>query len=184
MIRTISLGTFVALSASISAAPLGKTAEALPANPALKGEIKAAAELTWSGDLASALQVASEKKLPVFIDFTGVTCTNCKINETKVFTRPEVKELLDKYVRVQLYADTVPAEFYKQDPGEEQREKDAEANLKFQKERFETEQLPLYVIIRPATKNTFTPVAVYDEGRINKVDAFVEFLKKPLAGKE
>jgi thioredoxin-related protein len=186
MTKTTSLALAATLLSALAlAAPQDNAAQPPPTNPALKADIKGAAELTWSGDLASALQLAANKKLPVFIDFTGITCTNCKINEKNVFARPEVKELLGKYVRVQLYADTIPADFYKEDPGEEKRDKDAEVNLEFMRKQFDKEQLPLYVIVRPAEQNSFTTVGVYDEGRINKMDAFVAFLKKPLSdGKE
>jgi thiol:disulfide interchange protein DsbD len=160
-----------------SAAPV----KALPANADLKASITGAAELQWGGDLSSALKQAGKDKQFVFIDFTGVTCTNCKLNEKTVFTKPEVKELLAKYVRVQLYTDEVPGEFYNKDPGDEKRESDAEANRKFQKVHFKTEQLPLYAIVRPASDEEFEVVATYDEGRINKVDAFVAFLKKALS---
>jgi thiol:disulfide interchange protein DsbD len=178
---TFALPAALLFLSAASSAPPEKVASAPPSNAALKAEVKAAAELTWSGDLASALKLAADKKLPVFIDFTGVTCTNCKINEKNVFSRPEVRELLGKYMRVQLYADTIPADFYKEDPGEEKRDKDAEVNLEFMRKQFDKEQLPLYVIVRPAEKNSFTTVGVYDEGRINKVDAFIAFLKKPLS---
>ena len=185
MTKITSLSLTAFLSTLALAGPPDKPAQPPPSNFALKADIKGAAELTWSGDLASALQVAADKKVPVFIDFTGVTCTNCKINEKNVFVRPEVKDLLGKYVRVQLYADTIPADFYKEDPGEEKRDKDAEINLEFMRKQFDKEQLPLYVIVRPSGKNSFTTVGVYDEGRINKLDAFIAFLKKPLAnGKE
>jgi len=181
MTKITSLALVTLISALALAAPPDKAGQPPPSDPALKADIKAAGELTWSGDLASALKLAADKKQPIFIDFTGVTCTNCKINEKNVFARPEVKDLLGKYVRVQLYADTVPAEFYKNDPGEEKRDKDAEVNLEFMRKQFDKEQLPLYVIVRPAEQNSFTTVGVYDEGRINKVDAFIAFLKKPLA---
>src|SRR5258707_4959070 len=93
----------------------------LPANADLKPVT--IHEQAWLGDLATALQQAAKEKKPVFIDFTGVTCLNCKINEKNVFPKPEVKELFAKFVRVQLYTDTVPEEFYKKAPEEAEREK-------------------------------------------------------------
>jgi thiol:disulfide interchange protein DsbD len=150
----------------------------LPANPNLKPVMVEG--LAWSGDLASALNDAAKDKKLVFIDFTGVTCTNCKINEKNVFTKPEVKDLFKKYVRVQLYTDEVPKSFYATAAEDDQREKDATANGEFQKKSFRAEQLPLYVIIRPTGDGNFETVGVYDEGKINKIDKFLEFLKKPL----
>jgi thiol:disulfide interchange protein DsbD len=151
--------------------------------PAKNAELKAVTvnELTWSGDLAAALEEAAKEKKLVFIDFTGVSCANCKINETTVFNKPEVRDLFKQYVRVQLYTDEIPKESYKNAPADAKRETDAEANLKFQKAIFDTEQLPLYVVVKPVEGGQFEVVARYDEGRINKLDKFLEFLKKPLA---
>lgn len=137
-------------------------------------------DLTWTGDLAGALERAAKEKKLVFIDFTGVTCTNCRINEKSVFVKPEVKDLFSQYVRVQLYTDEIPKLSYKEAPDDAKREADAEVNQKFQKTVFKTEQLPLYVVVKPADAGQFEIVGEYDEGRINKIDKFLEFLQKPL----
>jgi thioredoxin-related protein len=136
--------------------------------------------LTWTGDLAAALEQAAKENKLVFIDFTGVSCTNCRINEKSVFVKPEVKDLFSQYVRVQIYTDEIPKVSYKEAPDDAKREADAEVNQKFQKAVFKTEQLPLYVVVKPAEAGKFEIVGEYDEGRINKVDKFLEFLKKPL----
>src|SRR5262249_21396484 len=54
-------------------------------------------DLPWSANLKQALadaradrQRTGERKL-VFIDFTGVTCTNCKYNERAIFSKAEIK---------------------------------------------------------------------------------------------
>jgi hypothetical protein len=52
-------------------------------------------------------------------------------------------------------------------------------NKELQDKRFQDDRLPLYVILRPNGKDG-EEVARYDEGKINKVDAFAEFLRKPL----
>jgi len=65
------------------------------------------ADLAWGGDLKRAIEVARGADKLVFVDFTGKTCTNCKLNEDSVFSKPEFKELLKKYHLVQLYTDTV-----------------------------------------------------------------------------
>ncbi len=124
-----------------------------------------------------------DKRL-VFVDFTGVTCSNCKLNERNVFPRPEVAELLKKYAEVQLYTDTVPVHLYAgAAPSLAKRNAEAQANKKYQFDEFKTEQLPLYVILEVKADGTTTTLGVYPEGKINDVPAFVEFLRKPLAGK-
>ncbi|HMF11214.1 MAG TPA: hypothetical protein VKE94_02880 [Gemmataceae bacterium] len=90
-----------------------------------------------------------------------------------MFSKPEIKGLLDQFVVVDLYTDKVPA--YVMRPATTVSE-----NKQLQDERFGDERLPLYVILKPDGKEG-EEVARYEEGKINKVDAFAEFLRKPLA---
>ena len=145
-------------------------------------------DLPFIGDLNRGLEEAMKQNKMVFIDFTGVTCTNCKINEANVFPMKDVRELLKKFVLVQLYTDRVPDKLYSpeersafQGSATKQRA-DAIKNLDFQKLKFNTEQLPLYVVVKPDA-NGFVEVARYDEGKINDVSAFVKFLRSGLNGK-
>ena len=145
-------------------------------------------DLPFIGDLNQGLEEAKKQNKMVFIDFTGVTCTNCKINEANVFPMKDVRELLKKFVLVQLYTDRVPDKLYSpeersafQGSATKQRA-DANKNLDFQKLKFDTEQLPLYVIVKPDASG-FVEVARYDEGKINDGSAFVKFLRSGLIGK-
>jgi hypothetical protein len=89
-----------------------------------------------------------------------------------VFSQPRVKQLLTQYTLVQLYTDTVPPEF--------QQFGTAEQNRRLQQERFQTAQLPLYVILEPQPGGDFKEVDRYIEGKINNVEAFVGFLREGL----
>ena len=142
--------------------------------------------LAWGTDLPDALKKAGDDgqrtgtpKL-VFVDFTGVTCTNCKANEGKVFPQPAVHDLMRRYALVQMYTDDVPADFYASAVTNGQRNAEAQANLAFQKKVFGTEQLPLYVILEPTTGGGAKVRGVYSEGLINDVPGFVKFLEEPL----
>ena len=53
----------------------------------------------------SALAYAKEHNMPVFLDFNGYGCVNCRKMEAAVFARPEVKERLANYVFVSLIVD-------------------------------------------------------------------------------
>jgi thiol:disulfide interchange protein DsbD len=106
------------------------------------------------------------------VDFTGMSCTNCKKNENNVFTRPAIQELMGRYTRVQLFTDTVPA-FYQPAPS-------AGQNKAFQQTTFGDLRLPLYVILEPLAGGGFREVSRYGEGLIRDVPAFTEFLKRPL----
>ncbi len=148
--------------------------------PADDGE----AEFPWRSDLPAALEHARKTNTLVFVDFTGVTCTNCKKNERSVFPDKHVSGLLKKYTLVQMYTDEVPAVFYNTPPKGEDRDREAlEGNLWFQEKAFGKTQLPLYVILEPIAEGKTRVVEVYDEGTINDKDRFIEFLQKPLEGR-
>ncbi len=145
--------------------------------------------LRWGTDLKGEVdRIVAEKaagRTPerglIFVDFTGVTCTNCTINENNVFPQPAVSDLLRKYTLVKLYTDEVPAHYYATPPAKEVRNAEARANIAFQDSRFGTLQLPLYVILDPQADGRVVVRSVYDEGKINAVPRFVEFLTAPLA---
>ena len=66
---------------------------------------------TWTGHWNTRRRGRRRPKenKPIFIDFTGVNCTNCRANEDRIFPRKEVRDELAKFVCVQLYTDSVPA---------------------------------------------------------------------------
>jgi thiol:disulfide interchange protein DsbD len=143
-------------------------------------------DLAWSANLyGTVLEARKElqstgKPQYIFVDHTGVTCTNCKYNEQTVFSRSEVRQLFSNYKLVQLYTDWVPANFYPQEVSEERRYGEAQANLKeFQRPSFGTEQLPLYVLLE-VTKDKIIVRGQYEAGKINDVSAFVKFLQQGL----
>lgn len=151
-------------------------------------------ELAWSGNLKKALDEAradaqkTGKPSLVFVDFTGETCTNCKINENNVFTKPDIRDLFKRYRLVQMYTDKVPDEFYSSQlragfgSSTSRQQEDAKTNLWFQKAAFNTEQLPLYVILDAKPDGKVAVLGTYEEGKINNDAEFVQFLKKPLEG--
>ena len=146
--------------------------------------------LAWSGNLAQSIEEARIQGQLVFVDFTGETCTNCKINEKNVFTKSEIKDLFRPYRLVQLYTDKVPDKYYSSslrgkfgNDASRQRQ-DAAVNLKFQKDAFGTEQLPLYVILQPKRDGTIEVVGQYAEGKINDEASFAQFLKLPLSPRD
>lgn len=126
----------------------------------------------WSGNLDQALRDAAEhrrktgqRKL-VFVDFTGIICTNCRYNEHNIFTQPQVKELFKKYQLAQLVTDTLDAE--------------GDANKNLQRTAFGTIELPLYAILEPLPDGKIKRWGTVG-GKINSVERFVQFLEKPLA---
>lgn len=111
---------------------------------------------SWFQDVEAAKAQAARLNRRIFIDFTGYTCTNCRLMEKNMFPRPAVTELLDGFVRVKLYTD---------DPVV------GEKNLEYQATTFNTVTLPFYVIMSPTGEVLATEVYTTDEAR------FVRFLQ-------
>ncbi|MBY0229871.1 MAG: thioredoxin family protein, partial [Gemmataceae bacterium] len=97
----------------------------------------------WMSDLDAALAQARNQNKLVFLDITGVNCTNCKLNERNIFPRPEVQKAFEKHVLLKLYTDTVPAGT-NQNPT-------APGAIVLRTEKFQSEALPLYALLRPTT---------------------------------
>jgi thiol:disulfide interchange protein DsbD len=134
----------------------------------------------WPTDLKDAINRSKAGGYkPVFVDFTGVTCTNCKYNEHNIFPMPSVRVELDKFERVQLYTDEVPEAAYASDPGHLERVLEARANDKFKLDVFKDGRLPLYAVFVPRVSDSkLELLGVYPEGKINDPSAFVKFLKE------
>lgn len=107
----------------------------------------------WIDDYDKALAVAKEEKKLVFVDFTGFTCTNCRWMEANMFPTPEVEGYLSGMVKVQLYTDF-------------------EKNLKLQKDKFGSIELPLYAIVTPEGEIIATKAFTRDKTE------FLQFLAK------
>jgi thiol:disulfide interchange protein DsbD len=139
-------------------------------------------ELTWHYDLPQTIRQLAEharrssRPQPLFLDFTGVTCTNCKYNEFQVFPQPRIRQLLQQYARVQLYTDEVPAALYAVDPGSSRRVREAQANRLFKIDLFGNDQLPLYAVIWVQPDGRVVLRSVYDEGKINEPERFAAWL--------
>jgi thiol:disulfide interchange protein DsbD len=57
-------------------------------------------------DLDKAFQLSRETGKPIFVDFTGHACVNCRKMEENVWPDPQIKHLLDTaFIMVSLYVD-------------------------------------------------------------------------------
>ena len=121
-----------------------------------------AEEFKWYRDLDKGLTEAKATGRPVFIDFTGYTCTNCRWMEANIFTKREVKDRFDEMILVQLYTDGGP---------------NHRENQEYEIDRFGTAALPFYVIISP-----YDEIITTFPGMTRDLDNFLDFLDEGLAG--
>jgi thiol:disulfide interchange protein DsbD len=110
-------------------------------------------------DYAGALATAQTTGKPVFIDFTGYTCTNCRWMEANIFSRPDVESELGNFVLSRLYTDGDGELYQKQQS--------------FQEQNFGTVALPLYAVVAPNGKirSTFS-------GLTRNPAEFIAFLRR------
>ena len=116
-------------------------------------------------DYDEALKLAKKLNKPIMIDFTGWACVNCRKMEENVWTKPEVKKLMEEYILVSLYVDDK-----KVLPASEQQVYTSKNGNKinittvgskwgiFQTENFNASSQPLYVLISPEEKLLNNPV--------------------------
>ena len=103
-------------------------------------------------DLEEAKAYARQQGKPVFIDFTGKTCANCREMEHYVWSDPEVKRILNEdYVMVSLFCDAntieLPeSEWVTTESGRTIKSL-GQKNLNYQKTAFNMNAQPYYVII-------------------------------------
>ncbi len=103
-------------------------------------------------DLDEAKAYARKHGKPVFIDFTGKTCANCREMEHYVWSDPEVKRLLnEEFIMCSLYADEntidLPeSEWVTDDKGRTLKTL-GRKNLNYQKTEFNMNAQPYYVIV-------------------------------------
>ncbi len=126
-------------------------------------------------DLQEALEYSKEVNKPVFIDFTGAACVNCREMESRVFSDSEIKNLLNsKFVFVSIYGD-VKTEVAEQDwvtlPNGKVLKSLGKINTNYIMERYKVNAMPYYIIV-DASGNEVVESRGYDLDK----DAFVAFL--------
>ncbi len=139
-------------------------------------------------DYDQALRVAQAEDKPLFIDFTGKGCVNCREMEQSVWSDPRVLELLEKeFVVCALYVD-VKADL----PEEEQYISEYDGKLKntlgkknadFQIKMFDSNAQPNYILLdsRHGDEADLRPYVLAPARGYNKdVDAFIAFLNEAL----
>ncbi len=127
-------------------------------------------------DLKQALACAKEKNKPVFIDFTGHGCVNCREMEANVWSSPEVLKRLKKdFIVTALYVDDkteLPqSEWYVSPYDNKEKKTIGKQNADLQVRGYQSNTQPLYVLLGPDGK-LLAPPRSYDL----EVEGFVRFL--------
>jgi thiol:disulfide interchange protein DsbD len=132
-------------------------------------------------DYDEALKASKALNKPVFVDFTGHGCTNCREMENRVWSDPEVlKRLRENFVVVALYVDDkvieMPkAEWYTNKDGREVKLL-GKKNTEIQIQKFGANAQPYYVIL-DGDGNSLVPPHAYDLD----IAAYIKFLDDGVA---
>lgn len=171
--RMLAGGFFLAFTAFLAAGllgrPLGEVDAFLPPHtyPGDEGRAQTtgigdrADGLRWFASYEDGLEEATATNRPIFVDFTGYTCTNCRWMEANVFSRNDIQELFGNYVLIRLYTDGQGDKYTR--------------NRDLQLRRFGTIAMPLYVILNPQGENVSTLA-----GLTRNKEKFASFLRDPL----
>ena len=131
-------------------------------------------------DYEQGMAAARAEGKPVFIDFTGFGCVNCRKMEAAVWTDPRVADKLrNDFVLISLYVDD------KTPLAEPFEVTDADGNTKtlrtvgakwsyLQSHKFGANAQPFYVMLDPTTGKPLAGSRAYDED----IDKYIEFLNQ------
>ena len=152
-------------------------------DPAIKARFpsysKCANNLDCFHDYTEGIAYANEVTKPIFLDFTGYGCVNCRKTEEHIWVRDEVwNRLKNDYVMISLYVDDrerLEEPLYSLTRDEKIRNIGSKW-ADFQIVNFQQNSQPLYVIISPDERVLATPRG-YREG----VQEYADFLECGLA---
>ncbi|MCR4658737.1 MAG: thioredoxin family protein [Bacteroidales bacterium] len=133
-------------------------------------------------DLDEAKAYARQQGKPVFIDFTGKTCANCREMEHYVWTDPEVKRLLnEEFIMCSLFADEntieLPESEWVTDAKGHVLKTLGRKNLNYQKTAFNMNAQPYYVIVDADGKVLTAENYKYDRD----ISKFINYLNEGLS---
>ncbi len=101
-------------------------------------------------DLEEAVAFGKKHNMPLFLDFTGHTCANCRLMENNVWIKPQIEKILkNEFVMVSLYADDTTRLLNPEVIGDRKVRTIGQRNLQYQIINYETFAQPYYVILDP-----------------------------------
>ena len=135
-------------------------------------------------DYDEALACAKSSGKPLFLDFTGHGCVNCRRIEQEVLSNSRIQKLLnDKFVVCALYIDDkiieLPEKLQIKDNKGNLISKLGIKNTYIQNTLFQENSQPCYIVINPEDESILSGPIFYE----TNVDVFEEFLKKGVENK-
>ncbi len=126
-----------------------------------------------------ALACAKEKNLPLFIDFTGHGCANCRRMEANVWSDPKVSTILNNdFVLVALYVDErteLPESEWIKGVDGNMKKTIGKINHELEISRYNNAAQPFYVLLNPYTEQPLVKKIIGSEPNVDK---FVQYLEE------
>ena len=120
--------------------------------------------LPWVMEFEEGLKQSEQTGKPMFVNFTGYTCTNCRWMESNMFKDPQIVSRLKQFVLIELFTD-----------GGANKDKNQQMEI----DRFGTTALPFYVLLSPEDR-----VIARFSGLTHNKNRFIEFLDQGLVWKK
>ncbi len=160
----------------------GKIGSNITEKPLYEDELELPHGLQGYFEVYQALNCSKDINKPIFVDFTGHGCVNCRKMEENVWSDPRVLRILSEdYIILSLYVDdkevSVPERFWFKSYADGKIKKSfGKQNADIEIVNFNKNSQPLYALI-DAYGNVLAPTREFD----TDIDAFVNFLEQ---GKE
>ena len=134
-------------------------------------------------DYEEGLACAAEQGKPVFLDFVGHTCKNCKKMYADVWSDSRVQKLLsENFITIAMYVDDrteLPEEkWYTSTADGKVKKTLGRKNGALQIDMFGSNALPMYAVIDPTTQEVATDQKIYTYN--SDVEALLTYLKEAL----
>ena len=125
-------------------------------------------ELKGYFDYKDGRECALELNKPLFLDFTGHACFNCRRMEENEWIDSNVRKILDEdYIVIALYVDDKTLL-----PENKQYKTIGKKNFDFQMTKFNSNAQPFYVLLDPYNEILLTNPKAYD----TNIQNFIDFL--------
>lgn len=137
-------------------------------------------ELSQYDDYDAGMAAAARSGKPVFLDFSGYGCVNCRKMDGAVLDKEEVKKLIqEKFITIQLMVDDkkeLPQVRYVEENGKQMKLKTVGDLWSYlQRHKFQSNSQPYYVVLDAQGRLKSGPFAYKED-----VPAFIDFLNAGL----